>query len=317
MSDIKVSVLFPIQPTDMKQLLPFGHLVRESSATRLWLGQSMMIESHPALAYLAGTGCEIPVGISVGLMPLRHPLDAALQARALAKLMVHPVTIGYGAAEPRFVTGMLGAPYARPAAAVEEYVTIVRQLVRGDRVDHRGPLFQVSARLDPLDHPPVEIGAGVLRPVMAHAAARCADAAITWLTPPSYLRDVLVPALATGQPAAPRVVAMVQGAVDRPGRNPMLLAQYGAGNHLRTHHYTDMLRKAGVDVHPSDPIAGARELVEEGIYVFGTPGDFAAELRRYRDAGVDEIIINVTAVALLYGMDAAVTDLLDVLSEFP
>jgi len=317
MSGIDVSVLFPIQPTDIREVLPFGQLVRESGAARLWMGQSLMIESHPAFAFLAGTGCRVPVGIGVGLIPLRHPLDAALQARALAVLMEHPVTVGYGASDPGFVTSVLGAPYERPAAAVEEYISIVRALLNERRVDHRGCTFRVSARLEPLDHPRVEVGAGVLRPAMARAAGRCADVAITWLTPPRYLRDVILPALvAARRTAAPRLVTMVQVGVDRPRRNPMLLAQYGAGNHLRTQHYTDMLRRAGLDVHPSDPVAGARQLVEQRLYVFGKPGDIAAELRRYREAGVDEVILNVTAVALLYGMDAALADLRDVLSEF-
>ncbi|MBB6551248.1 hypothetical protein HD593_006043 [Nonomuraea rubra] len=35
----------------------------------------------------------------------------------------------------------------------------------------------------------------MLRPGMARAAGTRADAAITWLTPPSYVRDVLAPAL--------------------------------------------------------------------------------------------------------------------------
>jgi len=127
-----------------------------------------------------------------------------------------------------------------------------------------------------------------------------------------------MPAFATAalnRTTGPRVVAMVQAAVDRAGRNPMLLAQHGAGNHLRAAHYTDMLRRAGLDVHASDPIAGARELVEEGVYVYGKPGDIAAELRRYYEAGIDEVILNTTAVSLLYGTDAALADLREILTE--
>jgi alkanesulfonate monooxygenase SsuD/methylene tetrahydromethanopterin reductase-like flavin-dependent oxidoreductase (luciferase family) len=315
---LQISALFPLQPTEMSQLVPFGQLVRESSATRLWLGQALSIESHPALACLAGTGCRIPVGIGVGLMALRHPVDAAMQARSLAALMGHPVTIGYGAADPGFVASLHGRPYQRPAAAVEEYITVARGLLTGKRVVHHGDLFDVDHVLPAFEHPPVEIGAGVLRPAMARAAGRCADAAITWLTPRRYLRETIVPALNAGRgpAAAPRLICMVQAGVDRPGRNPMLLAQHGAGNHLRTLHYTDMLRKAGLDVHRSDPAAGARELVEEGVFAYGKPGDIAAELLRYQEIGVSEVILNVTGVALFHGLDAALNDLHEILGEF-
>jgi hypothetical protein len=183
---------------------------------------------------------------------------------------------------------------------------------------HRGLQFDVDHVLAPLTHPPVEIGAGVLRPAMARAAGRSADAAITWLTPRSYLADTIVPALcrADRPDGPPRLIAMVQAGIDRPGRNPNLLAQNGSGSHLRAVHYTDMLRRAGLDVHRSEPASGARELVEAGVYVFGKAGDIAAELQRYHDIGVSEIVLNLTGVTLLYGMDAALADMAEIVAEF-
>lgn len=313
-----VSVLFPQQPVDVREMVPFARLVKESTARRLWMGQSLCVESHPAFAYLAGAGYDIPVGIGVALIALRHPFDAALQARALAALTGQPAVIGYGAAEPNFVTSLHGAPYSKPAPTVEEYITIVRSLLAGDKVRHSGRVYNVNQTLPPMEHPPVEVGAGVLRPAMARAAGRSADAAITWLTPPSYLDNTIRPALAEGakeRERGPRLIAVVHVAVDRPGRSAMLLAQHGAINHLRAPHYTDMLRKAGLDVDASDPIAGARELVDEGVYVYGKPGDVVAEVGRYVDAGVDEVVLNPTAVANVHGIDAALDDVHDILTE--
>ncbi|MHA3700662.1 LLM class flavin-dependent oxidoreductase [Jatrophihabitans sp. YIM 134969] len=313
-----LSVLYPLQPTHGREMVPFAQLVRDSSARRLWTGQSLHVESHAAFAYLAGAGYEIPVGIAVGLAALRHPYDAALQARSLAALTGQPATIGYGAADPYFVASLHGAPWPGPARVVEEFVTVTRALLAGGPVQFHGRHFQVDAKLPPMAHPPVEIGAGVLRPAMARAAGRVADAAITWLTPPDYLRDTVAPVIAgaaSEREGGPRLVAVVHVAVDRPGRHAMLLAQHGAFNHLRAPHYTDMLRRAGLDVDASDPIAGARELVEQGVFVYGKPGDITAELQRYAAAGVDEVVLNTTAVAAVHGMDAAAEDLHDILAE--
>lgn len=320
MSSRRISVLFPQQPTDPEAILPYGRLVRDSPFHALWMGQSLCIESHPALAYLAGSGCRIPVGISVGLMALRHPFDAAVQARSLAALLRSPVSIGYGAADPGFVAHLTGAPYAKPAAAVEEYVTVVRALLAGGRVRHKGRLFDLDYALPPMEGLEVEIGAGVLRPAMARAAGRAAESAMTWLTPPHYLSGTVIPALAEGAAQAgrdrpPRVVAMVPVGFSGPGRNPMLLAQNTAFNHMRKAHYTDMLRRAGLDVDRSDPLAGTRELVEEGVFVYGKPGDIARELRRYHDVGVDEVVLNVTGVSNLYGSDALIEDLTALAAE--
>ena len=314
MTHRRVSFVFPQQPSDPRAILPYGELVRDSAFYALWVGQSLRIESHPALAYLAGAGCHVPVGISVGLTALRHPLDAAVQARSLAALADRPGAVGYGAADADFVTGMTGRPYAKPAAAVEEYVTVMRALLSGERVRHKGALFELDMTLPPLEHAPLEIGAGVLRPGMARAAGRAAESAMTWLTPPEYLSGTVIPnleagAAQAGRAKAPRVVAMVPVGFSGPGRNPMLLAQNTVINHMRKVHYTDMLRRAGLDVDRSDPVAGARELVEEGVFVYGKPGDVAAEIRRYHDVGVDEVVLNVTGISNLYGDAALIEDL--------
>lgn len=311
----RVSFMFPQQPTEPDAIVPFGHLAIEVGASRLWLGQSLRIESHPALAYLAGTGCRLSVGMAVGLVVLRHPYDAALQARSLAQLMGHPVAIGYGAAYPSFVQGVRGRPYEKPAAVVGEFIDIARRLANNEAVAHGGGEFAVHTKLPPMTTPRVEIGAGVLRPGMARVAGRCGDLAMTWLTPLNYIRDVVMPAVvegARGVQRPPRIVSVVHAAVARPGRSPMLLAQHGSITHLQAEHYTDMLRRAGLDVDASDPVSGARELVQEGVYVYGDPAHIAREIGRYHGIGVDEVVLNPTSVSNMYGLEAAMEDLRDI-----
>jgi alkanesulfonate monooxygenase SsuD/methylene tetrahydromethanopterin reductase-like flavin-dependent oxidoreductase (luciferase family) len=313
----RVSVLFPRQVQDPEEVTPFARLVADGVLHRLWFGQSLAVESHQALAWLAGRGHRVPVGIGVTLTAMRHPVEAAVQARSAARLTGHAPVIAYGAAEPKFVTGLLGAPYRRPASLVAEYTDVVRRLVHGDRVDHEGRHFTIRHRLPPLEAPVPEIGAGVLRPGMARAAGGVVDTAVTWLTPARYVNDVLRPALeegsrAAGAPAGPRVVTVVHVAVVRPGRNPLLLAQSGARLHLSAPHYCDMLRRAGLDVHPSDPVSGARELVDEGVFVHASPDDVVAALQEYFAAGVDEVVINPLAVDLLHGREEVLADLREI-----
>ncbi len=69
-----------------------------------------------------------------------------------------------------------------------------------------------------------------------------------------------------------------------------------------------MLQQAGLDIHVSDPISGARELVSNGVFVYESPGEIVCRLGQYIAAGVDEIVINLTPVRLLHGLDAALED---------
>ncbi|MCF3100046.1 F420-dependent peptide dehydroalanine reductase LxmJ [Streptomyces roseoverticillatus] len=312
------AVLYPLQPDHPELVAPFAALVQRSGARRLWLCQSFKAEPHQVLAHLSGAGYDVPVGTSVSVMPLRHPYEAALQARSLALLTGQPVVAGYGIGTPDFVAALTGEPYKSPRTAVRDYLTSVRDLLDGKTVDHAGPYHHLDARLLPLDHAPVEVGAGVLRPGMARTAGEVADVAITWMTPPAYVRDTLVPALedgarAAGRPARPRVATAVHVAVARPGRDLHRVALAGAGEHLKGPHYADMLRRAGVPVG-DDPAATAGALLDHSVVVTGTPGEIVERLAEYRAAGVDEVMLNPAGVMLTEGVRAAVDDMEEIIA---
>jgi alkanesulfonate monooxygenase SsuD/methylene tetrahydromethanopterin reductase-like flavin-dependent oxidoreductase (luciferase family) len=305
------ALLFPHQPPHPDVVAPFAELVMNGPAGRLWLGQSVLAETHQTIAYLAGRGLKVPTGLSVTLMPLRHPMEAAAQARSLAVLTGRPVVAGYGAATPELVRALRGAPYEKPATAAAGYARAMRGMLDGRISGHDREACVATTGLPRLRHAPVEVGLGVLRPGMARAAGAVADVAITWMTPPGYVRDTLVPALAegaTGRGTPPRVATVVHVALANPSRDPRRLAEAAAGLHLRAPHYTDMLRRAGVPADPADPRAGAEALVEAGVYVYGTPEEVVERLRAYRDAGVDEIILNPAGVARTEGVKAATAD---------
>lgn len=312
-----VSVLYPMQPSHPDAVARYARTAIRAGAARMWMGQSLAAESHQVLAYLAGMGIRPPVGLSVTLTALRHPFEAAVQARSLALVTRQPVVVGYGAASPPFVAGLRGAPYRRPAAAVAGYVSAVRGLLDGPALRHACEACTVHAALPAVPHPAVELGVGVLRPAMARAAGAVADVAITWLTPPAYLRDVLLPALAAGAAnhrPMPRVTTVVQVALARPGRDPGRLALAGSGAHLKEAHYTDMLRRAGIRTDPADPRSGARALVDAGVFAYGTAAEVAERLLAYRAAGVDEVVLSTAGLALIDGDAAALADLIDIIA---
>ncbi|MFF0745209.1 F420-dependent peptide dehydroalanine reductase LxmJ [Streptomyces sp. NPDC004111] len=306
------AVLYPLQPDHPQLVAPFAALVQRTRARRLWLCQSFKAETHQVAAHLAGMGHTVPVGTSVTLLPLRHPYEAAVQARSLALLTDRPVVAGFGIGNPDFVAGLTGSPYASPRTAVRDYLTSVRALLDGERVEQDGPYHRLSGSLMPLDHPRVELGAGVLRPGMARTAGGAADVAITWMTPPSYVAGVLRPALEEGarlRPDPPRIATAVHVVVVRPGRDPRRLAIAAAREHLRAPHYRDMLHRAGVRVDPHDPAGTADALLDSGVVVAGTPEEIALRLADYSRAGVDEVMLNPSGVLLTQGVRAAVADL--------
>ena len=308
---MKLSILMPFVAHRPEQLLSFAALAQWSGAARIWHGHSAILETGQGFAFTAGAGFRVPVGIGVTLMPLRHPFEAAHQARSLSTTLGQPVTLGIGPGAAAFQASLLGEAYRSPLTAVREYVTIVRELCDGVEVDRAGEYYRCRGSLPAPLRGTVEVGIGVLRPKMARLAGEIAERAITWLTPPAYLRDVIGPAIAegAGSDRSVPVTAMVPLALHRPGRDAERLAVVSARMHLQAPHYVDMLRTAGVEVSGRADPADGRSLIDSGTFVYGRLDDVAAGLDAYRQAGVSELVLNLTATAAEYGHEAALEDL--------
>lgn len=312
------SLMYPTSPVDPVELRTFSTFAQLAGLQRLYVGQTLVFEPHTTFSRLLAQGSTTPLGTAVTLMPLRHPLTAALQARELALFSDTRYVAGLGLGSRQFNEAVGGGWPASPLGYVREYASIVRGLVRGERVQVAGDHFRVDTRLGPpgLDYE-VEVGLGVLRPKMTELAGEVADVAISWLTPPEYCAEQLVPALERGaveREERPRLATVVNVAVARPGRDPVRLALAGLGNHLAAPHYGDALRRAGYDVVVGDRDHNAAEIVRRGLYLYGSPEEIATGLRRYREAGVGEILLNVGGVYLSEGPLAALQDLQDVTS---
>lgn len=292
------SIFLPYLATRPEHFVPYMALVQHSAARRLWTGQPLSYDVNQGFAHGAGLGLRVPVGTAVTLLPLRHPFEAAMQARGLALTTGHPVVAGFGVGARQFQQAVLGAPYASPLTAIREYFGIVRGLLAGELVSYDGEYFSMHGGQSPTPEGGVELGAGVLRPRMAELAGEVADVAITWLTPPGYVRDVLVPHLEKGAARAgrevPRVVSVVPVALERADRDPVELVLKANGRHLQAPHYGDMLRQAGVPLDAGDPAVGARGLLDAGGFVYGDPEGVAGQLGAYVEAGTDEVAVHMS-----------------------
>ncbi|MFC7866285.1 LLM class flavin-dependent oxidoreductase [Streptomyces murinus] len=317
----RVSLFFPVMPLQPGTIEGFARIVRDAGLARLWMGQSLTFDTYHLFAYLAGRGLSVPTGTAVSLMPLRHPYDAAVQARSVALFTGQPMIAGFGPGGVEFVSSLRGSAYRSPLRASREYLSMVRALVNGEPVESCGEYHCLHGMLPPLppEAPRVDVGVGVLRAGMAKVAGEVADAAITWLTPLPYITDVLAPAMREGareqdrQP--PRIVSLVHFAVDRPGRDPRRLVLAANDKHLGTRHYTAMLRSAGLNADPADPAGGADALIESGVFLTGSAQEIGRQVVEHLHSGVDEVVLSPGGVLLSHGEQAALTDVRDVVAE--
>lgn len=300
----ELSIMVPAAPAQAEQLLPYAELVKAGAARRLWQGQSSAMDPLGLVAAAAGRGLGVPTGFGVSLLPLQHPYHAALQMRTLSTITGHSVIAGFGPAAVGFQAS-LGSRYPSPLTACREYVTILRELLAGRTAQVAGDVFTCHNAMAPVSSPSISVGLGVLRPGMARLAGEVADVAITWLTPPHYVRDVLIPAMDEGAQKAgrsrPKVTAMMPMALAGEGRRASDVVWGSCSGHAALPHYADVFDQAGLRLDPLQPESCTEQLTASGTVPYGTPQQVREHVARYLRAGVDEVVLSTVGVLLTEG----------------
>jgi len=231
-------------------------------------GYAATFSPLPTIARLMSVTGDMPVGV-VLLAPFYHPFLLAEQIGTLAAFASGPliVTFVLGGRPQQFQA--FGMEERSRVGRLEEMVPLVRALLAGERVTHRGRYYALeAATISPLPRVPVEIWLGGTVPASAERAGRLGDA---WLTGQNATDDDLRRQLDVYREAAARA-----GRAARP-----------------------VLRR---DIYAGESDAEARAVVEaivaEGYrgtgldqLLVGHPGTIVEDLRRYRQMGFDHAMV--------------------------
>ena len=263
-------------------LLASAHRAHDHGFASWWVPQIFGFE---ALSVLAVVGREVPdLALGTAVVPTfpRHPVTMAQLALTVQAAAGDRLTLGIGLSHQIVVEHMLGMSFDRPAQHMEEYLAILRPLLRGESVAHDGPAFTTSMTLTvPKDVPAPPVLIAALGPRMLRLAGEVADGTITWMTGPRTLADHIVPSITSAASAAgreaPRVVAAlpvlvtddVAEARERCGK---LFEMYGF-----LPSYRAMLDREGVD-GPAD------------VAIVGSAAEVTAQISALADTGVTEFV---------------------------
>jgi alkanesulfonate monooxygenase SsuD/methylene tetrahydromethanopterin reductase-like flavin-dependent oxidoreductase (luciferase family) len=142
----------------------------------LWVVEDLGWNGGISAASLAlGATQRLRVGIGIMPAPLRSPALLAMELATLARVFPGRLVAGIGHGVPEWMASV-GVAARSPLALLEETISSVRALLRGERVELEGR--EVRLADIQLVHPPVEpppVVAGVVRPRSLELSGRVAD----------------------------------------------------------------------------------------------------------------------------------------------
>ena len=173
----------------------------------IWMTEGAGRDSLTRLTAIATATNRIVAG--TGILPIfsRTPLITAMSAAGIAAVSSGRFILGLGVGNGPATRDGHGVPFAKPMDRLRDTITIVRQLLEGEKVTHRGAAFQVfDASLgDAVPKEKVPIYIAALGPGMLRLAGEMADGVLLSWTPSSYLKHA---------------IQLVRDGAERVGRDP-------------------------------------------------------------------------------------------------
>jgi len=278
-------------------LVAIAQRAESAGVGMLWLTSGLGPDSLTSLAVVGSRTERIGLGTAIAISYSRHPITMIQQARAIEDVASGRLRLGIGTSHKETIEATWGLSFDRPLGYLREYLEIMLQ-ARAGELDHAGARLTAHARLQAPVHTPLLISA--LRPTAYRLAGELADGAIAWVTPPAFLRDVAGPALHDSAAQHGRPRPMLVGHAFALVTDDAAAAREAGIKRLagysRMPFYHAMFVDAG---HPDARDGVVPDSLADDLVLVGSEARVAAGLRRFSDAGCNEVI-----VSLLPGSDA-------------
>jgi len=273
-------------------------------ADTLWIANHLfqrdpVVQAGAALAATSRLGAAL-----MALSPYAtHPVQAAMAAASLDEHFPGRVVLSLGAGAPGdFEAAGIARPH--PLQTMRESLAIVRALLAGERVQHRGEAFRIAGRALETGARPVPLVLAATGPAMLRLAGEAADGVL------------LSAATSTGFVEASLERAQRAAGARRLRRIGLVLATVDADEHraydrlrpllafvLRGAHHGTNLQMSGVRLDQDALRAAAADgdwqhaakLISDEVVAAhtasGTPEQVRRRLAAYRRAGLDQVVL--------------------------
>ncbi|WP_236788216.1 LLM class flavin-dependent oxidoreductase [Amycolatopsis sp. GM8] len=270
------------------RLVDLARRAEQAGLDEVWVVEDCFYAGGIATAATVLAATE-SITLGIGVLPTvaRNPAIAAMELAALAELHPGRLIAGFGHGVPKWMK-QIGAYPPSPLAALEETLTAVRRLLRGERVSLSGKqvrLDEVEFEFPPSVVPPLY--AGVRGPRSLAVGGKHADGTLlAEPAAPEYVR-------ATREIVGPRhtIAAYNWFALDDDSEHAVERARKDVENtikpstepHLRPLPFGEELLNGGRDPIPAEWI--------QRLSVSGTLAECAAQLAALDEASAGSVIL--------------------------
>ena len=186
----------------------------DESVSRIKIAEKLGVESvwvtqlpnsrDAALVLAAYAHATQRLAFGTAVLPIytRHPTAMVQMAATLDEMSGGRFILGLGVSHKVTVESMWGLHLEHPAAAMREYLDIVRTSLRDGGCSMEGKHFSAHWAYSGPRRAEMPVFISALGPRMLELAGEKADGVVLWMCSPAYIRDHVVPAVTAGRQKA-------------------------------------------------------------------------------------------------------------------
>jgi probable F420-dependent oxidoreductase len=273
------------------EAVELGLLADHLGFGEVWMGEMLHFDAFALAGALAVQTRQATITVGPLALGLRDPVQMAMGAASVSVLGDRPARLALGASSPAVVEKWHGRHWGGEADRLSTTVSLIREVLRGDRTDR----LESHGFRSALGPQPAHITVAASGPRMMRAATACADRIVLNLVPV----DVVRRARAAGKPVAVWLVVGVDPSPEARAQVARQMAMY-----LSAPGYWRVLAAAGMNeavmaarqgARPGELAAMLTDEQVDGVVALGDEAEVARRVDSYREAGAEVMVIPVTA----------------------
>jgi F420-dependent oxidoreductase-like protein len=267
--------------------------IEEAGVDHVWVAGGP--PSNPDLLTLLSAAAmrttHLILGTAIVQIFSRHPVFLAQQVLSFNALAPGRLRLGIGTSVPVLAKRIYGIEMEQPLTYLREYIQVLHPLLQDGEVHHQGRYFTVDVSLQASSHIPLLVAA--LGPKAFRLAGEMADGALPYLCPPSYLREMALPALNAGAAVTgrsrPAVIAHVPVAFTEDRTLALQAGREAIRFYTTLPTYRNMFLAAGFS---EQEITTVSDHLIESLIVFGDESKVKDRLLELLGTDFDELRIS-------------------------
>jgi len=242
----------------------------------------------------------------------RHPIIMAQQANAINALAPGRFRLGIGPSHKAVIENTFGYTFDKPLSRLGEYIDIVSTLLSEGDVQFDVEFYNAHTKIT--DPAKATIMASALRTGSFEFCGARGIAALSWVCPANYLRDIALPAMKRGAEKAgkttPPLIAHVPVCLSEDADEVRAAVREQMGNYPKSPFYAQMFTDAGF---PEVSEGTWSDAMVDATVIWGNEEQIQAKMKQWLSYGFGELMAHPVIVgtnretALLATMEVIAT----------